>query len=114
MNAEDPKPGFKADSGKVRLELLPPEAIMWIGRALTYGAQKYEHLPPDNWRRVAFGRPRYFGALLRHTFAALAGEHLDEESGLPHLAHAGACVVFLLCPLAGDDEEIAEILTSRP
>lgn len=106
------EPGFKADAGKVRLELLPPEAVVWVGKALTYGAAKYAHLPPDNWRRVAFGRGRYFGALLRHVFSALRGEHLDPESGLPHLAHAGACAMFLLCPLEGDEAEIVKVLSA--
>lgn len=98
----DPNAGQKNDAGKVRLELLPPGAIAWIGAALTRGAEKYQHLPPDNWQRVPEGRKRYFGALLRHVFAALAGQERDAESGLPHLAHAGACIVFLLSPLAGD------------
>lgn len=100
--------GRKDDSAKCRLELVPPTALLWIGLALTYGASKYHDLPADNWQRVPEGRSRYFGALLRHVFAALAGEHLDAESGLPHLAHAGACILFLLSRLAGDDLDTRE------
>jgi len=34
--------------------------------------------------------------MLRHTFASLAGEEVDPESGRDHLAHAGCCVLMLL------------------
>jgi hypothetical protein len=34
--------------------------------------------------------------VLRHTMLALAGEDLDTESGLPHLAHAIVQALFLL------------------
>lgn len=34
-------------------------------------------------------------AAMRHLAAWRDGEQLDEESGLPHLAHALCCIVFL-------------------
>lgn len=102
--------GRKDDTQKNRLELLPPRAILWIGAALTYGAEKYKDLPTDNWQRVPNGRLRYIGALLRHVMAAACGEFFDPESGLPHFAHAGACAVFLLCPLADDAQEVRSVL----
>ena len=34
--------------------------------------------------------------MLRHIFAWASGERVDAESGLSHLAHAGANVLFLL------------------
>jgi hypothetical protein len=104
----------KDDTTKqVRPELFPPVAFLWIALALTYGVRKYHDLPADNWRRVPEGRARYVGALLRHLFAVLCGEFHDRESGLPHLAHAGACVVFLLSPLAGDPEETVDALSHK-
>ena len=37
----------------------------------------------------------------RHLQAWWSGERLDKESGLPHLAHAVCCLLFLMW---GDDE----------
>lgn len=85
--------GLKLDAGKTRLDLLPPVAIEQVGRVLTFGAAKYA---PDNWRKVDGWRWRYAAAALRHMFAWLRGERLDQESGLPHLAHAGCCLLFLV------------------
>lgn len=80
----------KADLGKPRMELLPPVALERISEVLTFGAKKYA---PGNWRKVD-DRMRYAGAALRHIFARLKGEIVDPESGLPHLAHAGCCILF--------------------
>lgn len=41
--------GLKYDGDKPMLDLIPPEAIMAIGRVMTYGAQKYG---PNNWQGV--------------------------------------------------------------
>lgn len=85
--------GCKADAGKLRLSLLPWRAVGQIVQVLEFGAAKYE---PDNWQRVPNARQRYFDAAMRHLLAWWNGERLDAESGLPHLAHAGCCVLFLL------------------
>lgn len=92
-NDEETCVGRKFDSEKTRLDLLPFRALEKVGEVLTYGAKKYE---PDNWRHVEGWRWRYLGAVLRHIFAWQRGERLDPESGLPHLAHAACCVLFLL------------------
>lgn len=60
---------------------------------LTHGAEK---CAPDNWRSVPEWRRRYFAAAQRHLVAYYQGEGLDEDSGLPHLAHAACCILFLL------------------
>jgi hypothetical protein len=39
---------------------------------------------------------RYYGAALRHLNKWNSGVDVDDESGLPHLAHAGCCIAFLL------------------
>jgi hypothetical protein len=41
-------------------------------------------------------KPRYFDAAQRHLWAWWEGEARDPESGLPHLAHAVACLLFVL------------------
>lgn len=84
--------GRKDDSGKVRLDLLPPEALTEIAKVLTFGAQKYA---AHNWRG-GFVWSRTIAALLRHFFAWMRGEDNDPETGLSHIAHVGCNVLFLL------------------
>jgi hypothetical protein len=97
--------GRKFDGAKTRYGLIPPVALEQIAQVLTYGASKYTTPDSDgaeNWRKVPDGRRRYFDALMRHAWAYARGEEKDPESGLPHLAHAGACILFLLSELDGD------------
>lgn len=84
--------GKKADDGKNRLDLVPPDALLAVGQVLTYGANKYGE---RNWERgMKWGR--VFGAALRHMWAWWAGEKNDPETGLPHLWHAATCLMFLI------------------
>jgi hypothetical protein len=83
----------KHDQGKVRLELLPPEFLIGIGKVLTFGAGKYA---PGNWAiGDGFEWSRLYGAMLRHLTAWASGEETDPESGLSHLYHAGCMLAFL-------------------
>jgi hypothetical protein len=84
--------GRKFDGGKLEYGLLPPLALEETVKVLTFGAQKYER---DNWQRVPDSKRRYFDALQRHVWAWKQGEQIDQESGLPHLAHAMCCLMFL-------------------
>lgn len=85
--------GRKDDSEKARLDLLPVRALELVARVLGFGARKYG---VDNWRLVEDARRRYYAAALRHMFAWWAGEQLDPDTGVSHLAHAACCVLFLL------------------
>jgi hypothetical protein len=85
--------GAKADSGKPRYDLLPWAALARVVDVLTFGAKKYGD---DNWRTVPNARARYLAAAFRHFVAYAKGETLDPESGLPHLAHAMCCLLFIL------------------
>lgn len=85
--------GIKHDQGKLRWSLFPWDALQAIGAVLEHGAKKYG---PSNWEHVPEARERYFNAALRHLVAWHQGEDYDEESGQLHLAHAAACVIFLL------------------
>lgn len=85
--------GRKDDSNKPRYSLLPRRTINQVVQVLEYGAIKYE---VDNWQRVPDSRNRYYDAAMRHIDAWWNGEKLDEESKLPHLAHAICCLLFLL------------------
>jgi hypothetical protein len=96
--------GFKLDQGKLRWDLLPPAALTELVRVYTYGLAK--GYPARNWEAgMEWSRP--FAALMRHAWAFWAGEDLDPESGLPHMAHAAwnalALVEYLLKGKGQDD-----------
>ena len=97
--------GRKYDGGKAKLHLLPPKSILEVGKVLTYGAEKYD---AENWRKVDDLQNRYTSAALRHIFAHIEGEDVDEETGLSHLAHAMCCLLFKL-----EDELIGESKEER-
>ena len=97
----------KADAGKVRLTLVPPEIIWAIAEVREYGSQKYGD--PENWKRVS--PQRYRDAMFRHMMAYLAAFHgKDPESGLPHLWHL-ACNVAFLCAM---EDKILRIPEEEP
>lgn len=88
---------IKADAGKPRLSLVPPEIIRDIARVREYGNNKYPEGGPDNWKLVE--PERYRDALFRHLLAYLEDPYSkDEESDIPHLWHL-ACNVAFLCEL---------------
>lgn len=99
----------KKDAGKIRMELLDgvPNALRLCAAVLTVGAVKYED---HGYHRVPDGVRRYAGARCRHYNAAAAGalaerasgrpgaalRALDDESNLPHLAHAAVSALIEL------------------
>jgi len=82
----------KHDQNKLEWGLLPPDALESTIQVLMFGAQKYD---AHNWSKGMLWS-RLFNALMRHMWAWWRGERLDPESGLPHLAHAMCCLLFLL------------------
>lgn len=85
--------GRKDDSGKPRWSLVPEQAMEDVVKVLTYGARKYGD---DNWRKVEDGPRRYYDAAMRHIMAYRQGHWADDESGMPHLAHAVASLLFIM------------------
>ena len=83
----------KHDQGKPRLGLIPTEAMLAAGRALTYGVDKYSDYNYKNGEGLDWNR--YYDALLRHLFAWIGGEENDKESKLSHLDHVMACSSML-------------------
>ena len=77
---------------KDRWDLLPWRAVGDVVKVMSYGALKYA---PGNWVKVPEWRWRYYAAALRHLTAWWLGEKLDSDSGLPHLAHAVCCILFM-------------------
>lgn len=96
---KDDMPGRKDDgadgngTAKLRWSLVPLGPLEAIARVLNFGAAKYA---PHNWQKVDNATERYYDAALRHLFAWRKGERLDAETGLPHLAHACTCLLFVL------------------
>ena len=85
-------PAKKNDTGKPRWDLLPFDALNSVAQVLEFGANKYA---ARNWEKgLDWGR--LLAAALRHLSAWARGHNTDEESGLPHLAHAACCVLMLL------------------
>lgn len=84
----------KYDTVKPKLSLIPYHAMWGIGEALTYGANKYADF---NYKKGGgLDWDRVFSANMRHLTQWNGGEDLDQESGLNHLKHAGACNVMLI------------------
>ena len=86
---------YKEDQSKPRMELLPPDALIEIAKVMTFGSNnKY---PSRNWE-LNGGLPfsRLYASLQRHLNAFWSGQDYDEETNLPSLAHAGACMLMIL------------------
>lgn len=76
----------KFDSEKAPLVQLAGfrKALEGMSKVSAFGAKKYGQ---DNWK-LCKEPERYASAGLRHLLAALDGERLDADSGMPHLWHA--------------------------
>lgn len=84
--------GIKHDQGKPPIDLVPKELIEEVSKVLGFGATKYARF---NWLN-GMDWSRVYAAAMRHLLAWNSGEDIDPESNLPHLAHAGCCIAFLL------------------
>lgn len=84
--------GVKHDSGKPRFDLIPARPMQDIAAVYAYGAIKYAD---RNWE-LGIDYSRIYAATQRHLHAYWAGQDLDEESALPHLAHAAFGLLALL------------------
>lgn len=86
------KEGLKFDKGKLRMDLLPMDSLRDVAEVYTFGARKYAD---ENWRQ-GISWKRIYGAILRHLSLWFLGQDTDEESHLPHLAHAAWGLLTLL------------------
>lgn len=85
---------FKNVEGKPDLTLLPTKIIYQILQVRMYGNAKYPKGGKDNWKNVP--SIEFRKALYRHILKDLAGETIDPESGLSHLAHAATNIAFIM------------------
>ncbi len=88
----DLKVGVKFDENKLRMDLIPPEAIEALALTLTKGAQKYGD---RNWEK-GIDPNRCIAALMRHLMRHMAGEEFDPDSGQPHMDHVLTNAVFVV------------------
>lgn len=84
--------GTKYDSDKPRHTLIDPHFEQCLIDILEYGAKKYG---VDNWQGLNNLEERYINAIYRHLSEIRKGNLEDSESGLPHLGHIAASVMFL-------------------
>lgn len=94
---------------KAPLRYVPPSLVIATAPVLELGAVKYNNGIPCNWRQYPIKASVYVEAALRHISAYYDGEDLDPESGLPHLAHATACLAILI-----DSAPIGTLIDDRP
>jgi len=80
-------------SDKLPVHLFPTTAKYYGCLGLLEGMLKYGR---SNWRVAGVRASIYYDALNRHMDKWVEGENIDNESGLPHLAHAIACIAILI------------------
>lgn len=84
--------GKKYDSNKLEWDLLPIDALTVIIRVFMFGASKYGK---RNWENgMAFSR--LYNAAARHMTKWYAGETVDPETGINHLAHSIVSLMMIL------------------
>lgn len=91
---------------KAPLRLVPPALIIFVSKVMGLGAKKYG---PYNWRDKKVRHTVYLEAALRHILSAMDGEDADPESGMPHEAHAAACMGIIL-----DAKSLDGLINDRP
>lgn len=91
---------IKYDGEKPQLDLIPAEAIIEIGKVLTFGQSKYGRANWANGIEVS----RLLSAAMRHLNQFNSGEDLDPESGLSHVSHAACNMAFLIWTLQNRPE----------
>jgi len=83
-----PEKAVKHNKGKTPWGLLlrdMEKELEEVVRVREYGAAKYSR---DNWKLEKPDDDVFTDAAIRHILSYLGGQSTDEESSLPHLAHA--------------------------
>jgi uncharacterized HAD superfamily protein len=83
--------GLRYNEGKLRYDLIHPDAQKGLAQVLTRGAQKYAE---RNWER-GMKWSDVLSSLKRHLAAIEAGEDFDPETGLLHADHLQCNAHFL-------------------
>ncbi len=101
---ENPKD--KYGKTKPSISKVPPSAIVYAAIAMQNGAEKYGQY---NWRDKDVIASIYIDACMRHLMQWMDGEEIAEDSGVPHLGHAIACLAILV-----DSLENNNLIDDRP
>lgn len=80
----------KKEEGKAEPTLVYWSMIEGLSRVREYGIKKYGK--SEDWRTTS--SIKHFDAMLRHIFAFMSGEEYDHDSGMSHLWHAAANIMF--------------------
>ena len=84
--------GLRFDEGKSRVDLLPPDALLELGKVYEVGTRKYAE---RNWEK-GMAWSKMVGPLMRHLFRWMAGEAIDPEDGQRHTAKIAWNAIALL------------------
>lgn len=112
VRVTDPKTGGQKGQKSCQVSALDPRAIQWLGEVAGYGAAKYDRM---NFCK-GFAWHLSYDAMQRHLLAFWSGEDIDDESGLPHMAHAMWHAHALLSfwdRSLGDDDRISSLSNLR-
>lgn len=93
MDSKPSNPKDLIGSDKLPLHLWPETATILGSLGLLDGALKYGR---SNFRAIGVRASIYYDACRRHLNKWFEGEELDPDSGLPHLAHALACLAIII------------------
>ena len=92
---------------KVQLNLVPASSTIYQALAMENGAARYGAY---NWRKNKVIASIYIAAAARHMQAWYdSGEECAEDSGVPHLGHALACLGIIV-----DALETGNLVDDRP
>lgn len=93
LDVKNSNPKDVIGSDKLPLHLWPETATALGCLGLLDGALKYGR---SNFRAIGVRASIYVDAAKRHINKWFEGEDVDPDSGLPHLAHALACLAILV------------------
>lgn len=96
---------MKYKAGKYEASLIYTSLVRELSAVRQHGIEKYHS--PENWRENP--PTDHLDAAIRHIMAHLDGEARDKESGLRHLSHAAANLMFEIERIASakNDEMLA-------
>lgn len=104
--SDDTNPKDRVGVKKPRISLVPPASIIYQALAMGNGSVKYG---PFNFREKKPAASIYYEAAIRHLASWYDGEENADDSGVPHLAHAIACIGIMI-----DCVENGNLIDDRP
>ena len=106
--------GLRFNAGKVRVDLVPPDAIWALAQLMTVNSHKY---PDRNWEK---GMPisEVLASCERHLLALKSGEDIDPTDNQPHAVkimwNGMALTSYLLRGVGTDDRVKFPLPEQRP